>query len=388
MPQTTAAPPQGALIPNGRQQFFDGSGLPLANGFVTMYVAGTTVLATTWQDALLTTPNTNPIVLDSAGRATIWGLGNYTQVVQDSALNQIWSQEVAGPISSLALTDTGTTNTLVASVPGLVTSGLTNPLAQITGIMLQVIAANSNTGPVTLNLNGLGPLALTYPGGSALTGGEVPAGAYTPILYNPTSNTFQLAFSKAATVAGLPGEIKAFGGATVPTGWALCYGQVVSRSTYPNTFAAFGSTWGAGDGSTTFALPDLRGSFLAGVDAMGGTAAGRLTSLSLGGSTSATLGVVSGSELTQSHNHAVTQTPHSHTETSVQTVRAAGTGNYWAVLCDGTLASSGGAGGNPGNPGTAGIATATVGLTLATYGAGGNQNVPPVAIVNYITPLS
>ena len=388
MPQTTAAPPQGALIPNGRQQFFDGSGLPLANGFVTMYVAGTTILATTWQDPLLTIPNTNPIVLDSAGRATIWGLGNYTQLLQDSALNQIWSQEVAGAISSLGLTDTGTTNTLVASVPGLVTSGLTNPLAQITGILLELIAAHTNTGPVTLNLNSLGAIAVTYPNGSALSGGEIPLGAYTPILYNPTSNTFQLAFSKASTVSGLPGEIRAYGGASVPSGWALCYGQVVSRSTYPNAFAAFGSAWGAGDGSTTFGLPDMRGRVAAGVDAMGGSAAGRVTSLSLGGSVSATLAATGGNEALQTHTHVLTDPGHSHGESSVQTIRASGTGNYWAVLCEGTLAAGGAAGTNPGNPGSLGILTATTGISIATAGSGSSQNLQPTAFVNFITPLS
>ena len=57
----------------------------------------------------------------------------------------------------------------------------------------------------------------------------------------------------------LPGEIKMYGGASIPTGWLACNGATVSRTTYARLFNAISTTWGAGDGSTTFALPDLRG---------------------------------------------------------------------------------------------------------------------------------
>ena len=60
------------------------------------------------------------------------------------------------------------------------------------------------------------------------------------------------------------GSIIPFGSATVPTGWFECNGAAVSRTTYPLLFAAIGTTWGAGDGSTTFRLPDLRHRALAG----------------------------------------------------------------------------------------------------------------------------
>ena len=55
------------------------------------------------------------------------------------------------------------------------------------------------------------------------------------------------------------GVVVPFAGATAPDGYLLCYGQAVSRSTYSDLFAAIGTTYGAGDGSTTFNLPDLRG---------------------------------------------------------------------------------------------------------------------------------
>lgn len=72
-------------------------------------------------------------------------------------------------------------------------------------------------------------------------------------------------------------EIKIYAGSSAPTGWLLCYGQAISRTTYAALFAVIGTTYGTGDGSTTFNVPDLRGRVVAGKDDMGGTSANRLT---------------------------------------------------------------------------------------------------------------
>lgn len=55
------------------------------------------------------------------------------------------------------------------------------------------------------------------------------------------------------------GSVELYAGKEAPSGWFLCYGQTVSRSTYSNLFSIIGTTFGAGDGTTTFALPDCRG---------------------------------------------------------------------------------------------------------------------------------
>lgn len=60
------------------------------------------------------------------------------------------------------------------------------------------------------------------------------------------------------------GSILPFGGTTAPNGFFLCQGQALSRNDYKELFAVIGTTFGAGDGSTTFNLPDLRGEFLRG----------------------------------------------------------------------------------------------------------------------------
>lgn len=60
------------------------------------------------------------------------------------------------------------------------------------------------------------------------------------------------------------GSIALFAGAELPEGYLLCDGAALSREVYAELFSAIGTTWGEGDGSTTFNLPDLRGKFIRG----------------------------------------------------------------------------------------------------------------------------
>lgn len=83
------------LLPNGEQVFLDDNGNPLANGTVDFYVPSTTTRKDTYQNPGATILNTNPVQLDSAGRAIIYGTGSYRQVVKDSAGNTIWDQLTA-----------------------------------------------------------------------------------------------------------------------------------------------------------------------------------------------------------------------------------------------------------------------------------------------------
>jgi len=73
----------------------------------------------------------------------------------------------------------------------------------------------------------------------------------------------------------LVGQVGFFAMATAPTGFLACSGQAVSRTTYAALFTAIGTIYGAGDGSTTFNLPDLRGEFLRGWDGGRGVDTGR-----------------------------------------------------------------------------------------------------------------
>ena len=62
------------------------------------------------------------------------------------------------------------------------------------------------------------------------------------------------------------GSVIPYAGKSAPDGWLLCDGAAVSRTTYADLFAVIGTTFGSGDGSTTFNLPDLRGRVAVGVD--------------------------------------------------------------------------------------------------------------------------
>ena len=80
----------------------------------------------------------------------------------------------------------------------------------------------------------------------------------------------------ANAVQFLIGQVIFMAGANAPSGFLKCNGQLVSRTTYASLFAVIGTTYGAGDGSTTFAVPDLRGEFLRGLDDGRGVDAGRV----------------------------------------------------------------------------------------------------------------
>lgn len=129
------------------------------------------------------------------------------------------------------------------------------------------------------------------------------------VYYNTTDNTLYcyngttwVAMGGGAATPPTPaGAVMAYAGAAAPSGWLFCDGSLVSRTTYAALFAAIGTLYGAGDGSTTFGLPDFRGDVLVGQAASG---------------TFATLGA-SGGEA--AHTIQLTEMPvHDHSPTSNQ----------------------------------------------------------------------
>lgn len=121
------------------------------------------------------------------------------------------------------------------------------------------------------------------------------------IVDNTNTITKRIAVSDLATVIQsiiLPsGLIQAHAGGSAPAGWLLCDGSAISRTAYASLFGAIGTTYGTGDGSTTFNIPDLRGRVVAGKDNMNGTAAGRIAAGSgASGINGQTLGASGGSE--------------------------------------------------------------------------------------------
>jgi microcystin-dependent protein len=107
---------------------------------------------------------------------------------------------------------------------------------------------------------------------------------------------------------GVPvGSIEASLRTTAPSGWLLCDGSAVSRTTYANLFAAIGTSCGSGDGSTTFNLPDFRGRFLRGVSGTSSNDPDKTsrTSMATGGNTGNNPGSVQADD-NKSHTHTYT----------------------------------------------------------------------------------
>lgn len=107
----------------------------------------------------------------------------------------------------------------------------------------------------------------------------------------------------ASSVILVPtGAVMPFAMNSAPTGWLASDGSAVSRATYAALFAAIGTLYGVGDGSTTFNLPDLRASFVRGAGSDGVATAG-------------TFGAKQAEDY-KSHNHAASDSGHAHTTTA------------------------------------------------------------------------
>jgi microcystin-dependent protein len=170
----------------------------------------------------------------------------------------------------------------------------------------------------------------------------------------------------------------------------------VSRTTYATLFTAISTTYGVGDNSTTFNLPDLRGRVIAAVDNMGGTDAGRLDLAN-------TLGTTAG---TQTHTLTSAQIPaHSHPNTATVSITGGAHTHQMTSAASGAPASGGdvplrASGGFDGgfrtqfeSTGSAygsGLAThthsGTVTMTNANNTGGGSahNNMQPTILMNYI----
>ena len=140
-------------------------------------------------------------------------------------------------------------------------------------IVLQVVDSEyvgGSTNEVQLNVvegtAAASPSAPSVPASSLLLAEVLVEAGVTSILN--AAITDRRALAKVAAAAGSPtGTLNPFAGASAPTGWLLCDGTAVSRTLYADLFTVVGTAYGAGNGSTTFNLPDFGGRVPVGLDA-------------------------------------------------------------------------------------------------------------------------
>lgn len=182
----------------------------------------------------------------------------------------------------------------------------------------------TSVGGDTLNVNSLGALPIYKFGNAgavAVGAGDIQSGAMIDLAYDAALNGggggFQLTTTPVTGGIIPAGTIVAFAATTAPAGWANCDGAAISRTGNAALFAAIGTTYGSGDGSTTFNKPDCRGRFLGGYDASNATS--RLTANVSGGLTAAALANVGGEQShtlstaeLAAHNHGINDPTHGH----------------------------------------------------------------------------
>lgn len=169
------------------------------------------------------------------------------------------------------------------------------------------------------------------------------------VVPNATLTTHALNKGQADGLYQSPtGAVTMYGAAAAPSGWLNCDGAAVSRTTYSALFTVVGSTYGAGDGTTTFNLPNLKGRVPVGV----GTGSGL---------TARTLAATGGEE---NHTLTVAEIPshtHSGAETSAVNLVGGASGAYVRLTSDGTVTQTG-----------------------STGGGGGHNTMQPFLVLNFI----
>jgi microcystin-dependent protein len=175
----------------------------------------------------------------------------------------------------------------------------------------------------------------------------------------------------AGVVGGLTGELKMWPNPTAPAGYLLCDGSLVSRTTYAALFATIGTNFGAGNGSTTFALPDYR-------DRMPIGAGHLYSSANTGGNKDSIVPSHSHGVTDSGHNHGLTDPGHSHTvgaqNTDTGSTFTNGINRVTTTLTNTGTSSTG----ISISPTTSGVSINSAGVSAT------NANLPPYLGIHFI----
>lgn len=243
---------------------------------------------------------------------------------------------------------TGSGNTYAVTAQ----SGIT---AYARGITISFKADKTNTGAATLNVNGIGDVALNTTTTGALAAGQIRAGGVYYAIHDGTRFLLLNAGAGTVTIENLeagvlgrlmqPGFMMPWFNDTVPNdAWVFAEGQAISRTTYAPLFGQWGTIFGAGDGSLTFNVIDMRGEFLRGLDTTATADPDAASRTDRGDGTTGANAGTKQADQTRSHTHGVsgaTDSAGNHTH-SIEP-RAAETASNIGTDGAGTLSASGGA---------------------------------------------
>lgn len=192
------------LPPNPVFKAFDNNGSPLVGGKLFTYAAGTSTKIATYADADTVTPNANPVILDFRGEARVWVPPNvsYKWVLApandtDPPGSPIWTVDDLESAALLTLyggVDTGIADAYVLDFDASFS-------AYADGIVIYWVAGNNNTGPSTVNVNGLGPVDITQQDGTDLPADAILANTVTQMMY--LGSGFVLLQSGSNTAGGI-----------------------------------------------------------------------------------------------------------------------------------------------------------------------------------------
>lgn len=191
------------------QTVIDPNGVPLPGALLYFYVSGTTTPLNTYSDPLLTTPNTNPVVANSAGVfPNIFLSGNYKVVLTDSSNNQQWTADpVLGVLGNATVTPfvVGTTPITGGSAPCVLvnSTGTTSACIDLTNSYLAAGTFTNITGVGQLGALGVGeatPSAgnINISGQYQIAGSQIAASS----LSNGTTGTGSIVLAAAPTISG------------------------------------------------------------------------------------------------------------------------------------------------------------------------------------------
>jgi len=275
LPVGTAPVVAQQILPLGLTQFTDANGAPLAAGSVYFYIPNTLTAKTTWSDAALSVVNTNPVALDAAGRAPIWGKGSYRQIVKDVNGNQIWDRTTSatdwgnvaitgGTISGVSLSGNIVSS---MSVFSFTTAGATQYFTVPTGVVKVKITGTGGgggggVGSGTVNLGGAGggaggtaikivsnlvsgqTLAIVVGAGGASATAGTATTVVTPATANPGNTTITAGGGGAGDNAtGGAGGTATNGDLNLPGGGG---GAALGSNSVSIPGAGGNSYWGAG----------------------------------------------------------------------------------------------------------------------------------------------